>query len=86
MHHSQKSLGLLTYKCKYKNKHFYQVDTYYPSSQICNVCGHRDKTYKDLSKRKYKCENCHNEIDRDLNASLNIMYEGLKLYMKEIII
>ena len=32
--------------------------------------------------RLYNCSNCHNEIDRDLNASINIMFEGLKLHMK----
>lgn len=73
---SSEIIRQLSYKCKYK--HFYQIDTYYSSSQICNVCGNRDNTYKDLSKRKYKCKHCHNEMDRDLNASLNIMYEGLK--------
>ena len=41
-----------------------------------------DKKYKNLNEREYKCSKCHNEIDRDLNASINIMFEGLKLYMK----
>ena len=41
-----------------------------------------DKKYKDLNEREYKCSKCHNIIDRDLNASINIMFEGLKLYMK----
>ena len=76
----------LEYKCKYKNKLFYQIDTYYPSSQECSICGNRDKKYKNLTKRIYKCSKCQNEIDRDLNASINIMFEGLRLYMKEIII
>jgi len=74
----------LEYKCKYKNKLFYKIDTYYPSSQECSICGHIDKRYKDINKREYRCLKCHNEIDRDLNASINIMYEGLKLYMKEV--
>lgn len=72
----------LEYKCKYKNKYFYQIDTYYPSSQECSVCGNIDKIYKNLNEREYKCSKCQNEIDRDLNASINIMYEGLKMYMK----
>ena len=73
----------LQYKSKYKNKLFYQVDTYYPSSQECSVCGNIDRKYKSLLERVYKCCKCHNEIDRDLNSSINIMYEGMKLYMKE---
>lgn len=77
-------LRQLAYKSKYKNKYFYQIDTYYPSSQKCNNCGNIDKTYKDINKRIYKCSVCGNKIDRDLNASINILDVGLKLFMKEI--
>ena len=70
------------YKSKYKGKEFYQINTYYPSSQICSRCDNQDKRYKDLTRREYKCTKCNQEIDRDLNASINIMFEGLKLYMK----
>ena len=79
-------LRQLEYKSKCKGKLFYQIDTYYPSSQECHVCGNVDKRYKRLNERMYKCSKCQNEIDRDLNASINIMFEGLKLYMKEVII
>ena len=72
----------LLYKAKYKGKEFYQIDTYYPSSQICSRCDNQDKRYKDLTKREYKCTKCNQELDRDLNASINIMFEGLKLYME----
>ena len=72
----------LEYKSRFKGKLFYQIDTYYPSSQECSVCGNIDSKYKDLSEREYKCCKCYNKIDRDLNASINIMFEGLKLYMK----
>ena len=75
-------LRQLEYKSKYKGKLFYQIDTYYPSSQECSVCGNIDKLYKDINKREYKCSKCHHEMDRDINASINIMWEGLKLYMK----
>ena len=76
----------LEYKSKNKGKLFYQIDTYYPSSQKCHICGNIDKKYKSLIERVYKCSKCQNEIDRDLNASINIMYEGVKLYMKKLII
>ena len=76
-------LRQLEYKCKYKGKIFYQCDTYYPSSQVCSHCGHIDKSYKDLTKRVYKCTKCGNTLDRDQNASINISWIGLKLYMKE---
>ena len=70
------------YKARYKGKVFYQINTYYPSSQICSRCSAQDKRYKDLTRREYKCLKCNQEIDRDLNASINIMFEGLKLYIK----
>ena len=70
------------YKARYKGKVFYQINTYYPSSQICSRCSAQDKRYKDLTRREYKCTKCNQEIDRDLNASINIMFEGLKLYIK----
>lgn len=73
----------LEYKCKWLNKIFVQVDTYYPSSQICSRCSYQDKEMKELRIRKYKCEKCGIELDRDLNASINIMYEGICKYLKK---
>ena len=69
-------LRQLSYKCLLKGKYFYQFSTYYPSSQMCSVCENIDK--------KYKCSKCNNTLDRDYNASINIMFEEIKLYMKEI--
>ena len=76
-------LRQLNYKAKEKGKYFYQVETYYPSSQLCSVCNTKDIKYKDLKERIYNCKNCHSKLDRDLNASINIMFEGLKMYMNE---
>ena len=72
----------LKYKCIWKNKRFYQVDTYYPSSQICSRCGYKESKVKDLSVRAWECPNCTNKNNRDLNASINIMFEGVKMYME----
>ena len=76
----------LLYKSNYKGKYFYQVDEYYPSSQICSVCDHQNKVYKDLSKRTYKCNNCGVTIDRDLNASINIMFSGVTNVYKKLLL
>ena len=73
----------LEYKSKWKNKKFYQISTYYPSSQICSRCGYQSKRMKDLSIRKWECKSCTNINERDINASVNIMFEGLKLYIKK---
>ena len=67
----------LEYKSKWQNKHFYQIDTYYPSSQICSHCNTKNKEIKDLNKRNWTCRNCQKENDRDINAAINIMWEGL---------
>ena len=67
----------LEYKSKWQDKHFYQINTYYPSSQICSHCNNKNNEVKDLSKRKWTCFNCKNENDRDINAAINIMWEGL---------
>ena len=72
----------LSYKAKFKGKNFYQINTYYPSSQICSRCDNQDKKYKNLNEREYICTKCGQELDRDFNASINIMFEGLKLYME----
>ena len=77
-------LRQLSYKCLLKGKYFYQVNTYYPSSQMCSVCENINKKYKNLNERTYKCSKCNNTLDRDYNASINIMFEGIKLYMKEV--
>ena len=67
----------LEYKSKWQDKHFYQINTYYPSSQICSHCNIKNKEIKDLNKRNWTCSNCKNENDRDINAATNIMWEGL---------
>ena len=77
-------IRVLKYKAEWKNKKVIQIDRYYPSSQECNKCGYINKEIKDLKIRNYECPKCQNELDRDLNASINIMFEGIKKYMKMI--
>ena len=73
----------LEYKCLWENKQLIKIDTYYPSSQICSVCGNRKKELKDLRIRSFVCEECKNEMDRDINASVNILMEGIKKYIEQ---
>ena len=74
----------LKYKCEIKNKKLYQIGTYYPSSQICSHCDYKEERLKDLNIRFWTCKRCNNENDRDINASINIMFEGIKMYMKNV--
>ena len=77
-------LTQLKYKTIWYNKRLYQIYTYYPSSQTCSNCKTKNKELKDLSIREWECTNCHFKHDRDINASLNILDEGIKLYLKDL--
>jgi len=66
----------LDYKSNWNNKIYYQIDRWFPSSQIHNNCGYQNKNLK-LSDRMWVCPNCGKEVDRDYNASLNIKDLGL---------
>ena len=70
--------SLIDWKSKIKGKYYYQVDTYFPSSKICSHCGEKTDKTNNLEVRKWECSKCHNENDRDINASINILFEGLK--------
>ena len=72
--------SLIEWKCKIKGKIYYKINTYYPSSQICSHCGYKNSKLKNLSIREYDCPKCGSHNDRDINASLNISLEGLKLH------
>ena len=72
----------LEYKTKWRGKKLYKIDTYYPSSQICSRCGYQNAYVKDLKVREWECPECRNQNNRDINASINIMFEGVKQLIK----
>ena len=61
----------IEYKAAWAGLRVVIADRFYPSSKTCIACGHVKKTLR-LSERIYHCENCGNEIDRDLQASINL--------------
>lgn len=65
----------LDYKCLWYGKTFVKIDRFYPSSQICSCCGHKDGK-KALDIREWVCSNCGTNHDRDLNAAVNILVKG----------
>ena len=79
-----KICNLIKWKCLLKGKEYYKVDTFYPSSKTCSHCNNKTNITDDLNVRKWSCPSCGNTNDRDINASINIMFEGIKLYLNKI--
>ena len=73
-------LRFLEYKLHDRGKVFIKVSRWFPSSQICHVCGKVDPELKDLRIRHWTCPGCGCEHDRDINAAISILQEGLRLY------
>ena len=78
---SDASLGefllMLTYKAVMNDKQVVKIGRYYPSSKTCHCCGwvKEDLQLKD---REWTCPHCGNTLDRDVNAAMNILQEGLR--------
>ena len=71
---------MLTYKAEWYGKILVKIDRWFPSSKTCSGCGHLlTKAELPLSVRKWNCPSCLQQNDRDINASINILNEGLKL-------
>ncbi|MGY0600362.1 RNA-guided endonuclease TnpB family protein [Vibrio sp. JZG10] len=67
----------LEYKLKEQGKHLVKLDQWYASSKTCHCCGHKMEDMP-LSVRKWDCPSCGTtDIDRDLNAALNIRDKGI---------
>ena len=68
----------LEYKADWYGREIIKIDTWFPSSQICSNCGHKDGK-KALSIREWTCLICGVHHERDINAAINILNEGLRI-------
>jgi len=66
----------LKYKSEWNDRKFIQVDRWFPSSKTCNDCGYINQSLKK-GDREWDCPICNIHHDRDYNASLNILKQGL---------
>lgn len=61
---------MLKYKAENEGKIYQEVDRFFPSSKLCNVCLNRVDSLA-LDVRRWTCEKCHTKHDRDINAAIN---------------
>lgn len=71
--------NFLQYKLAGSGKQLIKVDKFFPSSQLCSVCGSKNPITKDMRVRHWVCPDCGAQHDRDVNASINIKNEGMRI-------
>lgn len=69
--------GQLKYKSEWYNKNHIRIGMFEPSSKLCSACGVKNDALT-LADRTWKCDNCGEQHDRDVNAAINIKTFGLQ--------
>ena len=68
--------AMLTYKTRESGGLLVMADRFFPSTQLCSVCGTQPEQKLTLKQRRYDCACCGNDLDRDLNAAINLRNLG----------
>ena len=70
--------NMIKYKSEQKKRVYLKVNRFFPSSKLCHHCGFKYKGLK-LDERFWICPECGEKLDRDENAAINILHEGMKI-------
>lgn len=70
--------NMIAYKADEQHRQYVKINTFYPSSKLCHCCGFKYKGLK-LEERFWTCPKCGTYLDRDENAAINILNEGLRI-------
>ena len=76
----RESFRQIEYKARWRNRNIVFIGRWFPSSQLCSLCGHRHEELS-LSDRFWKCPACGACHDRDHNAAKNIRDEGMRILL-----
>ena len=74
--------NMISYKANEQQRRYIKIGTFYPSSKLCHCCGFKYKGLK-LDERFWTCPECGTYLDRDENAAINILQEGLKILSRD---
>ena len=73
---------MIAYKANEQHRQYVKISTFYPSSKLCHCCGYKNTTLT-LADREWICPNCGTFLDRDENAAINILNEGLRILSRD---
>ena len=74
--------NIIAYKALEQHRQYVKIGTFYPSSKLCHCCGFKYKGLK-LDERFWTCPECGTYLDRDENAAVNILQEGLRILSRD---
>ena len=74
--------NMIAYKANEQHRQYVKIGTFYPSSKLCHCCGFKYKGLK-LDERFWTCPECGTYLDRDENAAINILNEGLNILSRD---
>ena len=69
-------LQKLKWQAKKRIRSVLKIGRWTPTTKCCCVCGHKNETLT-LADREWTCPKCHTHLDRDQNAAMNILKEGV---------